>query len=245
MIKTLLIEDEPQSREFIKSLISDTAPFVDLVGETGHVDEAVQLINQTKPGLVIMDIQLYGRSAFDIFKAIGDFDFQVVFITAFEHFAIPAIKLAAVDYILKPISPVEFKEAMQKVQRNMGTEAVALPANVQKPLSDLRNNKLIISDYKEMHILKHEDVIYFEGDGNYTHAVVSSGKRITSSKPISEYEEQLSRQGFFRVHKSYIINMARVVKYVKGRGGEVVMDNGDTVYVSSRKKDEFLTLLNN
>lgn len=226
-------------------MISDTAPFIDLVGETGHVDEAVELINQTKPGLVIMDIQLYGRSAFDIFKSIGEVDFQVVFITAFEHFAIPAIKLSAVDYILKPISPLEFKEAMQKVQRNAGIEVVAPTAAVQKPSTSVRSNKLVISDYKEMHILKYEDVIYLEGDGNYTHAVLTSGKRITSSKPISEYEEQLGAEGFFRVHKSYIINMARVVKYVKGRGGEVVMDNGDTVYVSSRKKDDFLALLNN
>lgn len=226
-------------------MISDTAPFIDLVGETGHVDEAVQLINQTKPGLVIMDIQLYGRSAFDIFKVIGNFEFQVVFITAFEHFAIPAIKLSAVDYILKPISPLEFKEAMLKVQRNAGVEVVIPSAVIQKPLTGIRSNKLVISDYKEMHILKYDDVIYLEGDGNYTHAVVTSGKRIISSKPISEYEEQLSNEGFFRVHKSYIINMARVVKYVKGRGGEVVMDNGDTVYVSSRKKDEFLALLNN
>lgn len=245
MIKTLLIEDELQSREFIKSLINDTAPFIELVGETGHVDEAVELINQTKPGLVIMDIQLYGRSAFDIFKAIGDFDFQVVFITAFEHFAIPAIKLAAVDYILKPISPLEFKEAMLKVQRNADIEVPAPAAFIQKPLTSVRSNKLVISDYKEMHILKYEDLIYLEGDGNYTHAVLTSGKRITSSKPISEYEVQLSAEGFFRVHKSYIINMARVIKYVKGRGGEVVMDNGDTVYVSSRKKDDFLALLNN
>ncbi len=245
MIKTLLIEDEPQSREFIKSLISDTAPFIDLVGETGHVDEAVQLIGETQPGLVIMDIQLYGRSAFDIFKAIGNFDFQVVFITAFEHFAIPAIRLSAVDYILKPISPLEFKEAMQKVQRNAGMEVGTQPVTTVKLPQGIRSNKLVISDYKEIHILKYEDVIYLEGDGNYTHAVVAGGKRITSSKPISEYEGQLGGEGFFRVHKSYLINMARVVKYVKGRGGEVVMDNGDTVYVSSRKKDEFLALLNN
>jgi two-component system, LytTR family, response regulator len=244
MIKTLLIEDEPQNRDYIKKLLKDTAPFIQLVGETGQVDEAIALIKQTQPQLVIVDIQLYGRSAFDIFKEIGEFSFQIVFITAFEHFAIPAIKLSAVDYLLKPISPAEFKEAMQKVQYRVGLQKPA-PYTAAKYQKEFAGNgeKLIISDQKELYVIKHEDVIYFEGDGNYTHVILQGGKKITSTKPISDYEEMLTHQGFYRVHKSYLINMAQVVKYVKGRGGEVIMTNGDTVYVSSRKKDDFLSLL--
>jgi two-component system, LytTR family, response regulator len=127
--------------------------------------------------LVIVDIQLYGRSALDIFKEIGDFDFQLVFITAFEHFAIPAIKLSAVDYLLKPISPAEFKEAMQKVQQRAGVQAVSSPARTLKEPAD-KSEKLIISDHEEMYVIKHEDVVYFEGDGNYTHAILTNGKKL-------------------------------------------------------------------
>lgn len=242
MIKTLLIEDEPQSRNYIKKLAQDTAPFVDIVGETDNVDEAIALIKKMQPGLVILDIQLYGRSAFDIFKEIGNYDFQLVFITAFEHFALPAIKLSAVDYLLKPMSPIEFKAAMEKVYNRVKVHDEHTPHNAYKE-NEQSSNKLIISDYKEINVLQYDDVIYFEADGNYTHAILNSGKKITSTKSISEYEEALAARGFYRVHKSYLINMLHVVKYVKGRGGEVIMANGDIVYVSSRKKNDFLDFL--
>lgn len=244
MIKTLLVEDETQSRDFIKKLIADTAPFIEVVGETGSVDEAIQLIRETQPQLVILDIQLYGRSAFDIFKEIGEFDFQLLFITAFEHFAIPAIKLSAVDYLLKPLSPAEFKIAMDKVYSRANLYSSSATVALQKENLQI-NDKLLISDYKEIYLVEYDAVVYFEGDGNYTHVILNTGKKITSAKPIYEYEEQLATKGFYRVHKSYLINMTHITKYIKGRGGEVVMVNGDTVYVSSRKKNEFLEMIKN
>lgn len=245
MIRTILIEDELQSRDFIKQLVKDKAPFIEIIAETGSVDGAIKLINEKRPQLALVDIQLQGRSAFDIFKEIKDIDFQLVFITTFEHFAIPAIKLSAVDYILKPISPAEFKTAMDKVARRAeGTlDKAGEGATPRKNISG--SDKLIISDFKDIHVVQYKNIIYLEADGSYTHVILDSGKKILSSKSISEYEETLTGVGFYRVHKSYIINMQHVVKYVKGRGGQVVMANGDVVYVSIRKKEDFLASLGN
>src|SRR5215212_3452889 len=152
MIRTLLIEDELQSREFIKQLAKDKAPFIDIVGEAASVDDAVRLIKELRPQLAIVDIQLQGRSAFDIFKEIPDFDFQLVFTTTFEHFAIPAIKLSAIDYILKPISHSEFKSAMDKVAKK--AEGTLNPAEGKTDTKESipGNDKLIIRDFKEIYV---------------------------------------------------------------------------------------------
>lgn len=242
MIRTLLIEDEPQSREMIKSMIRDTSPFIDVVDETGYVEEAVALIKKHQPRLVILDIQLYGRSAFDIFKEITDFDFNIVFITAFEHFAIPAIRLSAVDYILKPVSHIEFGAAMEKVRKKEG-----LSGQTNNPYKEpaAKINKVVLNDHKEIYLVNPEDLVYFVADGNYTTAVLNNGKKITVAKPIAEFESTLAGQGFYRIHKSYLINISKTLKYIKGRGGEVEMVNGDIIYVSSRRRDEFLGMLKN
>lgn len=241
-IRTLLIEDEEKSRQFIRSMLQDHAPFISLEGEAGDVDGAVELINNMKPELVITDIQLYGRSAFDIFRKTGNQDFQLVFITAFEEFAISALRLSAVDYLLKPVSPMEFKAAMEKVRLRYEQMQFLMGKHTSKELVPSKE-KLIVSDYKEIYVLKLEDIVYIGAEGNYSSIKLLTGKTIVASKSISEFEEALHDKNFFRTHKSYLINISHISKYIKGRGGEVEMSDGSILYVSSRKKDEFLGML--
>jgi len=233
-MKTILIEDEANSRTYIRSLIKDTAPFLDLVAEAGHVDEAVHLIREHQPELVMTDIMLYGRSAFDIFKSLGHHSFRLIFITAFKDFAIPALRLSAVDYLLKPVSPLDFAVTMERLKRSAARDGrEMLP----------QKRRLFIHDQKEIHIVSLDDILYVEGDGSYSLVKLATGKQIVCSKRLSELEEMIASNDFFRVHKSYLVHLPHVVRYVKGRGGEVVMSDGSVVYVSSRRKDQFLSVL--
>lgn len=237
-----MIEDEEQSRQFIKSMLQDHAPYIALEGETGEVDEAIRLIEELKPELLITDIQLHGRSAFEIFGETGNLDFQLVFITAFEQFAITALRLSAIDYLLKPISPVEFKTAMEKVKQRYEERQLLLHRSLGKELT-LSKEKLIVSDYKDIYIVKLDDIIYIGAEGNYSSIRLQTGKTIVASKGISEFEEALIDKKFFRIHKSYLVNLAHISRYIKGRGGEVEMSDASILQVSSRKKEEFLEVL--
>jgi two-component system LytT family response regulator len=190
------------------------------------------MISLHKPELVLTDIMLYGRSAFDIFATAEAHSYQLVFITAFRDFAVPALRLSAVDYLLKPVSPSEFANTIDRVRKRRA----AAPEPVKK-------RRLVISDHKEIHILQQDEIVFVQGEGSYSMVKLVSGKEIMSSRRLSEIEEMIGSGDFFRVHKSSLVNLKYIRKYVKGRGGEVLMSDGTVIYVSSRRKDEFLHVL--
>ncbi|MCD6068613.1 MAG: two component transcriptional regulator, LytTR family [Bacteroidetes bacterium] len=228
MIRTIIVEDEYFGQELLKKHLSENFPETMVVATESTVSGAVEAINLHKPDLVLLDIQILGGTGFDVLKGIKNRNFELIFITAFNQYAIDAIKNDASDYILKPIKANEFATGMKKCIDRINTRSAPLRKDQTFPI-----NTSIGIEY-----LPENDILYFEADGTYTN-VVCEHKKMLSSKNIGEYEKQLDKAIFFRTHHSYIINCKKIKKFEKGRSGRLIMSNGNEIPVSQRRIKEF------
>ena len=243
MIDTIIIEDEPKTRVLLKTLLKDYCPDVVLKGEADSVETGLELIKKTNPVLVFMDVELGDGNAFDILTRVAEKNFHIIFTTAYDHYAVRAIKFSAVDYLLKPVNAIDLKAAVEKV-KSRNTETVlnnmkVLMANFSQTTGS--QNKAIALPTFEGHIfINPDEIIRFEADGNYTLVFTTDKNKLMVSKTLKDFEDFINPGDFVRVHHSHIVNLKYVKRYVKGRGGHVVMADGSKVEVSVRKKDEFL-----
>lgn len=245
-IRTLIVEDEDRSRSYLVDLIREYTPELEIVGEAATVNSALELIKEKNPDLLLLDVELHGKSVFDIFDQLDEKNFNVIFITAYEQYALRAIKYAALDYILKPVNPDEFIEAISKINLSQSEERKSkLKYLLENSLHKKETpDRIVISSMDEMFFIKTSDIICIEASGNYSIFHVADKKEVVATKSIAEYEKMLFGSDFFRIHKSFIVNISHIKKYIKGRGGYVIMNNGENIAVASRKKDEFLNKLN-
>lgn len=231
MIRTIIIEDEYFGQELLKKHIHKHFPNLLIVGVTGAVDNAIEMIHAQKPDLVLLDIQLMGGTGFDVLKGIRIRNFELIFITAYNQYAIEAIRNDARDYILKPIKIHELETAIKKCVDQIKIK------NQNGKENTFTVNTPIGTEY-----ISEDSILYFEAEGTYTN-VVCEHKKVYSSKNLGEYEKLLDPQLFFRTHHSYIINCKKIRKFEKGRSGKLVMSNGNEIPVSQRKMKEFSNFL--
>lgn len=246
-IRTLIVDDEELARKNLEFLLADYCPTVEVIGMAGSAKEAEKFINNEQIDLLLLDIEMPNGSGFDLLESIKyDIDFKIIFITAYHEYALRAFKYSAVDYILKPINPEELKSAVDKVTPGEVSESVEkidnLIENIQKRGEHL--DKLALPSMEGLHFVNLDEIIYCESQDNYTQFFLTDGRRIMVSKTIKHFEELLDEERFFRVHRSNIINLKYIDKYVKGEGGYVVMKQGPRIPVSRRRKDSFLQLFN-
>lgn len=244
IIKCVIVDDELRARSGLQKLLVNYCDGVEVVGMADSVASAQALIAETKPDLVFLDIDMPGGDGFDLLEQMDEIPFEVIFATAYDQFALKAIKFSALDYLLKPIDLEELIAAVEKMHQKAGQKPnrekyQSLKANINN--RNLERMALPSSD--GLTFVNIKDVIRLQSDGSYTVFCLAGGKTIMVTKTIGEYEEILEENGFFRTHHSHIINLNRVQKYVRGRGGYVVMDDGSSVDVSARRKDDFLNLL--
>jgi len=241
-LKAIIVEDELRSREFLKKLIQEFCPAVNVIEMSSSVEDAVERINILKPDLLFLDIELHTGTGFDVLEKVSYKDFHVIFTTAYDHYAIKAIKFSAVDYLLKPIDVDELQAAVQKVSermKNNNQESLKmLLQNLRKPAETDFSITLATSNGLEFVPLN--QIIRLEASGPYTHFFMKEGKKIMVSKNLKEYETLLSDHNFFRVHNSHIINMKEVKRMVKTDGGYAVMNDDSMITISPKKKDEFM-----
>lgn len=243
MRKTILIEDESAAIEELKLLIAKQPDF-DFSGAAGSLDEAVSLIQDQQPDLVFMDINLYDCNAFDILNKLEKLPPHIIFVTAYNQYAIKAIKYGALDYLLKPIDEDEFSEAIARFRlqtevSNIDTEQLSL---TEKNLQENRAPKHIaLPSLGEVRIIPLADIRYCQGDGPYTHFFLTSGKKYTVSKPLKFYESLLSEDVFVRTHQSYIVHLPFVQSVIKHHA--VLMDRDEEIPISSRRKNDVLAKL--
>lgn len=242
----IIVEDELHSREFLKNMLATYCPAITLVGMADGVESAVQLIQAHKPDIIFLDIEMQTGTGFDLLLQFPNPSFDVIFTTAYDNYAIKAIKFSAVDYLLKPIDIEELQEAVQKVIAkkidNSGNVALQmLLSNLQAPQQVLQRITLSTSDGMEFVPL--HDIIYLEASGPYSHFFLKGGRKITVSRHLKEYEQLLADHQFFRIHNSYLIHMREVKKMVKQDGGYAIMSNDAQISISPKKKDEFLQLM--
>ena len=244
MIRTLLIDDEAHVRRTLSSLIAHFCPNVLIVGEADGILSGITAIRRHNPELVLLDIKMKDGSGFDLLRRIDPVDFKVIFITAFEQFAVQAFKFSAIDFILKPVDPEDLVQAIARtermVQAEMALRLKALEDNLSSP--DARNRKIIVKTHDNIYVVNQRDILFCEADKNYTTIHMKAGTSIVSSKLLKDFEDILSGQGFYRIHKSYLVNLSKIERFEKGDGGSVVLSGGRKVPVASRKREQLLEL---
>lgn len=246
MIKAIIVDDEVGARESLSKMIEKNCKQLEIVAKADSMLAAYEAITSFQPDLVFLDIEMPNGNAFDLLEKFKEINFNIIFTTAYDHYAIKAIKFSAVDYILKPIDPEELVEAVKRFEEKHGQKNV-LDKQFKTLLSNVRpENKLKkvgIPDGDGLVFINLSDIVRCDSDGNYTFFILTSGKKIIASRTLGEYEQMFTEDNFFRVHRSHLINLQHVKKYIKGEGGYVIMSDDSQVEVSRRNKNEFLEKL--
>lgn len=239
----VVIDDEASNRELLSIMIHDFCPQLKLLGQAENMASGIQLIEEYGPGLVFLDIEMPGGSGFDLLRHFEKRDFDVIFTTAYNQYALLAFKFSAIDYLLKPIDPQELVGAVEKVKGRQGNQGSmeslrVLLENISRQGELPR--KLMIPDQNGFVVTEVNEIIRFSAEGSYTQVVLTGGRKLITSRTLGSFEEMVERHSFFRIHNSHLVNLDHVTKYNRGRGGTVVMDDGAELEVSRRKKEEFL-----
>lgn len=247
MIRCIIVEDEQKSRELLKALLSRYCPNVMVYGEAGNVETAAQLVKEHKPDLVFLDVEMPDGSGFRLLNKFENHDFAVVFTTAFEQFAIQAIRSKAVDYLLKPIVPEELVAAVEKAER------VKQQKNNQKSFENILNNidsetkqpkKIVLTTVEKIHVIEYDKIIRCESDNYYTRLYFTDGTMLIVSKTLKEIEQSLQDGDFVRAHKSHLVNVKYIINYDRDKS-ELALSDKTRVPVSRRKKEKIIEIINN
>lgn len=239
-LNAIIVEDEKTSREILKNYLKKYCPNVSVLGEAENVDEALILIRNNELDLVFLDVEMPYGNAFDLLEKVGDINFETVFVTAYNHYALEALNTHASYYLMKPISIDELIKAVDYVVE-IKTKEDALQNQVLVTKTKSVNGKITIPQLDGFEVLETATILYCKADDNYTEIYLNNSKKKLVSKTLKYFEEALKDSGFARVHKSFLINVNEVIKYKKGKGGHVVLSNGKEIMVSASKKASFLS----
>jgi two-component system, LytTR family, response regulator len=247
MIRSVLVDDDIKNRRILKKMLQEYCTDIQILAEAANVREAEAVIKETIPQLVFLDIEMPYGNAFDLLNNLSPVNFEVIFITAFDEHSLKAFRYNAVDYLLKPLSIDELKEAVAKAKRKiLSSQPSSEIENLLKYLKNTVANiqKIGIATLNGIEFINVASIIRLRADKNYTHIYISGQKTIISSRNLGDFEEQLPLQNFCRIHSAHIINVNCVKHYVKGRGGVVVLEDGTELEVAARRKAEFLAKFN-
>jgi len=246
-MRAILIDDEPIGIRTVKKLLELNCPEVEVVATCTDAETGKQKIQELHPDVVFLDIQMPEKSGLDMLAEIPEKKFEVIFVTAYNEYILQALQFSAVDYLMKPVDEDRLVEAVQRVKKRLQKESISdttetLVHNITKAVSPLEM-RLCLPTLKGFTILKLDEIIYCEAQRSYTVFYLSAGKNIMVSKPLFDYDRLLAGTSFFRIHKSFLINLVHVKEYLRGDGGTVVMSNNMELEVSRRKKEQFLNTI--
>ncbi len=245
-INAVIIEDEKNSRELLKSIILSECPDIALLGEAENIKTGLELIKSTKPQLLFLDISMPDGTGFDLLSQLGDQKLDIIFTTATDKFAIKAIRYSAVDYLLKPLDTEELKAAVKKIiERKNSAPNIE---NLNFLISHLKQQdelfqKITLPTGNAFEVVAVKDIVRCEAEGSYTHFYINNSKKFMVSASLKHYEDLLPENDFIRVHHHHLININHVVRFLKQDGGYAIMTDGAQIEVSRRKKDMFLEKL--
>lgn len=245
MIKSILIDDEKNALEMMEWLLKTYCPQVEIVALCNSAEMGIEAINRHRPDVVFLDIEMPRMNGFDMLEQFDKLFFDVVFCTAYDQFAIKAFKYSALNYLLKPVDPDDLKATIARIEeRNTiptKEQFELLLQNINQP-AKTTPQRIALTTNDGLIFVPTADIIYCEAESNYTHVVLTGGKKILISKVLKEIDEALSGTDFYRVHSSFLININHIKKFVRGDGGYIVMDNDATVSISRNRKQEFMDL---
>ncbi len=242
-MKAVIIDDEQTSREILRNYIVKYCKEVIIAGEAENIQSGYELISSVQPDLVFLDVEMPMGNGFDLLEKFEDIRFETIFVTAFDHYAIQALNYSAAHYILKPVSIDELIVAVEKIKRIKARAANPVQTRVLmdniKPENKL-SQKIVLPLQDGFEVVNVQDVIHCEACDNFTNFYFTNKRKMMICRTLKYYEELLQDLGFLRVHKSHLININQVVKYTRGKGGQVTMSDKTIIDVSPNKKDDFL-----
>jgi two-component system LytT family response regulator len=243
-MKAILVDDEPDGIRTLQKMLGLHCQSVNIAATCSNADAAKQQIEALKPDVIFMDIQMPGKSGIEMIGELTDRNFEIVFVTAHNEYMLQALQYSAADYLLKPVDEDRLIEAVQRAEKRLQegkkeelTETLLYNISKAGQPSEMR---LCLPTLKGFMILKLDDIVYCEAERSYTVFHLEDKKTVIVSKPLIDYENMLQDTSFFRIHKSFLINLRHVKEYQRGEGGIVVMNNNAEIEVSRRKKEQFL-----
>lgn len=245
-IRAIIIDDEIDGGEALKIIIGKYCPEISILGVIETPEAGISAIRTLKPDLVFLDVQMPHMSGFDLLQELSPINFEVIFVTAHDQYAIKAIRFSALDYLLKPVDVDDLIHAVKKVQvrisqQNSVHKYQSVLNNIQYKTKNVE--RLAVPTFDGIEFFAANDIIFCQADGNYTLLYLVGKEKKLISKNLKDFENLLGSSGFCRVHHSYLINLNHVKKYVRGEGGYVMLTDDLHVDISRRKKDEFLNML--
>ena len=247
MYTTVIIDDERKAREALEKIIDRyfSNKYV-VVASAESVKAGVEAIKKYNPDIVFLDIEMPEENGFELFKHFPSIPFDVIFTTAYQKYAVKAIKCAALDYLLKPVNQIDLKEAFTRFESNYLKKAQQERINLllnNVGIGCTVNDKIAFASLTGYEMVNLRDIIYCEADHNYTVLHIASGTTLTVSKTLKSVEELLPEDLFFRVHKKYLVNLNYIKKYSRIHGHKIMMENGDMLDVATRRTDEFIKVI--
>ena len=245
-IKVIIVDDEPSSLQNLEQKIREFCPELKIIATVAQPAEAILLIRHHRPDVIFLDIEMPHMNGFRMLSELGDYESEIIFTTAYNHYAIEAIRMSAFDYLMKPVSIKDLRETVDRL-------ASQLAAQTKERLNVLRESlnrninqesKIAVPTWEGLEFILIKNVVRIESSSNYSRIFFIHRESLLVTRQLKEFEEMLTPYRFCRVHNVHLINLNYVKKYIRGEGGSVVMENGDEIDVSRRKKDDFLKLIN-
>lgn len=246
MVRTIIVDDDQLARKVLNRIISQNFEELEIVGEASSVEEGIKLIDETDPELVFLDIEMPDGTGFDLIDQLDEVDFRLVFVTSYNDYAITAFKYSAFDYILKPVLPENVKATITRILESSGVKPKIEYTNLKNQIqrSEAQGGTTIaLPEMNGFAIIKVNNILRCEGERNYTRVYYKDGTSVLISRTLLEFDQLLVPHGFFRIHRSHLVNLACIVRYVKTDGGMVEMIDKSQLKVSPKFKDQLLHLL--
>jgi two-component system LytT family response regulator len=238
MLKTIIVDDEPYCCEILAAMLEAESPQVQVQAICNNGDEGLIAIRKYSPDLVFLDVEMPKMNGFEMLEQLS-VNFHLIFTTAYDQYALKAIRFSALDYLLKPIDRQELKKAVQKAEQRiqipMTQQLEILMQKIKQPLNPI--NKIALPTMEGLQMISIETIISCESDDNYTRIILKGGKKLLVTRSLKEIEESLEQHSFLRVHRSYLVNLNEIEKYIKGEGGYLIMTDGSNVDVSRSRKE--------
>lgn len=244
-LRAILVDDELNSLQNLQQKLEGFCPDVAIVAVTQKPEEGILLIRQHQPDVVFLDIEMPRMSGFRMLEQLGDYDFDIIFTTAYNHYSIDAIRISAFDYLVKPIGIEELQHAVERLSKSLHRQTKEKIDILKKSLNDSRSqeDKIAISTSEGIEFIPIKNIIHIESKSNYSKIFLIDNKSMMVTKILKDFEEMLLPYNFYRVHNSHLINLTYIQKYVRSEGGHVMLQDGTLIDISRRKKEEFLKMI--
>lgn len=246
-LKAIIIDDELSSLQNLQQKLAEFCPSVHVIATAQKPEEAILLIYHHKPEVLFLDIEMPKMSGFRMLDEIRDTDFEIIFTTAYNHYAIEAIRIAAFDYLLKPIAIKELQQAVERLNKRRSHHTKEKIDILKSSMNNKKtqDDRIAISTSEGLEFIPIKNILHIESSSNYSKIYFNNNRTLTVTKLLKDFEDMLVPYHFYRVHNSHLINLNYIQKYLRGNGGRIIMQDGTEIEVARRKKDEFLKMIAN